>query len=370
MAKQVYIVLLAVLLCSCGSSRYTAHVVTYRSVDQHGDSLLLSGKVTVPKGQAAKGVILLPHYTITADREMPSKSNKGEQEYLRKDYVLVMPDYMGYGASGHRVHPYLRGDLTAQNCVDMLPAAQALLDSVHAGVGCDSLTLVGFSQGGATVLWVLRLMETQYAGRYHVQRCYAGSGPYDVAATYDQAIATNKVGLPLTIPIMVMGTSEAYDLQLPRERFFTPALDEMYDEYVASKRYSVPSLFFRMLNHQVSHWLTGYGMDKTQPETRRMYEGLLRSSLVHLPMDSTGVGGEAIQPDWVPQAPVYIFHSYNDGIVTFHCAEHLYHYWRELPNVTFDFGKYGGHMRSFSTFMPRVKNMLECPVSDKSTYKK
>lgn len=357
-SSLIYLCLL--LLCSCGTTQYTAHVLNYRSVDTQGKPVMLSGKVTIPHKQP-KGVILLPHYTISANSEVPSNSAKGEQERLREDYVLIMPDYLGFGISSDRVHPYLRGDLTAQNCVDMLPVAQALLDSLNASVRCDSLTLVGFSQGGAAVLWILQLLETKYTDQYHVLRCFAGSGPYDVAVTYDQAIATNKVGLPLVIPMLVAGTSEAYGLNLKREQFFTPVLDEMYDEYIASKQYSVAKLFFRMTNHEVSNWLTGYGMDKTQPETRKMYEGFLRSSLVHVPTDSVGVGSEPICPEWKPKAPVYIFHSYEDNIVTYRCAEHLYHFWKDLPNVTFDFGNYGGHLRSAMTFMPIVKKKLaEC----------
>ena len=38
----------------------------YRSVDQNGDSLTLSGAVSVPASKEAKGVILVTHYTIAA----------------------------------------------------------------------------------------------------------------------------------------------------------------------------------------------------------------------------------------------------------------------------------------------------------------
>lgn len=342
-----WLLALCVLLCSCASARYSAYVVEYRSVDQNGDSLTLSGKVTVPT-KPAKGVILLPHYTIAAESEAPSNAEKGEQEQLREDYVLVIPDYIGYGASRDRVHPYLRGDLTAKNCVDMLLAVggdRVAVSGKHPTIGIDTISILGFSQGGATALWCLKLIEEEYSDRIHVKSCYAGSGPHDVAATYDEAIRTNRVGLPLVIPMLVLGTSEAYGLNLEQEKFFTPAMNKMYNEYINTKNFSIPKLFFRMLNHDVSYWLSPYGMNKTEPETQRMYEGLQRSSLVY-------------NLEWQPKAPVYVFHSKQDDIVTARCAEALLKYWQGLPNVTFDLGNYGNHLNSYKAFFPRAKKRL------------
>ena len=333
------------------------HVLLYKSVDQHGDSLVLSGKVFVP--EEPKGIILLPHFTIASNDEVPSTSTPIEAKELMDDYVLVMPDYIGYGATRDRVHPYLRGDLTARNCVDMLFASVSVLDSMGVRLPKDTISIVGFSQGAATALWTLRLLEEEYSDKVYVRQCLAGSGPYDVAATYDEAVRQNKVGMPLVIPMLVMGTSEAYDLGLKRELFLTEYMNARYDDYVTSKEHSFVVLYFKMLNHRVDKWLTPYGADKTQPETRRLYEGLLLSSLVHYPLDSCELGQEVICPEWRPKSEVYIFHSYNDRIVTFRCAEHLRRCWGELPNVTYEFGNYGSHLRSSRTFYPKVKERLK-----------
>ena len=359
---HIFLVTCALLASSCAmaKAKVSERVVYYTSIDQHGDTLTLSGKLSVP--DKPKGVVLIPHYTIASNDETPSVTTTPEEKKLRDNYILIMPDYIGYGVTRDRVHPYLRGDLTARNCVDMLLAVQPT-------VCIDTIILVGFSQGGATVLWTLKLLEEEYAGRIHVSKCFAGSGPYDVAATYDEAIRTNKVALPLVIPMLVMGTSEAYDLGLKREDFFTPELDKIYDDYVASKNRTITYSYFRMLNHKVDHWLTAYGRDKSQPDTRRMYETLLRSSLVHYPLDTNPVGQEVICPGtgyseqssvgtWRPKAPVHIFHSYDDSIVTFRCAEHLQRCWADLPNITYDFGHYGGHLSSAMKFYDKVKKNL------------
>lgn len=340
----------ALLMSSCAVTKVSERVVHYTSVDQHGDTLTLSGKVTVPAKQA-KGVILLPHYTIASNDEAPSNSNKGEQQFFRDDYILVMPDYIGYGASRDRVHPYLCGDLTARNCVDMLFAVSSQLPAIS----IDTISILGYSQGGATALWILKLLEEEYADRIHVKACYAGGGPYDVAATYDVAMAENKVFMPLLIPMLVMGTSEAYDLNLQRNIFLTPAMDSLYDDFVTSKSHKFTELFFKMPNHKVSYWLSEAGMDISRPETRKLYDGLLRSSLVHY----TPEPDERICPDWRPKAPVYVLHSYKDAIVTFRCAESLRQCWGELPNVTYDFGNFGSHMHTSKVFYKRAKRLMK-----------
>lgn len=356
---EKFIVALVLSVVNCQMSIVSAdvreHVLLYGSVDQHGNSLTLSGKISVP--DEPKGIILLPHFTVAANDEVPSTSTTVEAKYLRDDYVLIMPDYIGYGVTRDRVHPYLRGDLTARNCADMYFASAPVLDSMGVRLPKDTIIIVGFSQGGASALWTLKLLE-EYSDRVCVKSCYAGSGPYDVAATYDEAIRQNKVGMPMVIPMLVMGTSEAYDLRLKREMFLTEYMNDRYDDYIASKEQSVMKLYFKMFNHRVDRWLTSYGGDKKQPETRRLYEGLLRSSLVHYPLDSSEVGQEVICPEWRPKAQVYVFHSYSDPIVTFRCAEHLQRCWQGLPNVTFDFGDYGSHLRSSRIFYHKVKEKL------------
>ena len=333
----------------CASARAIEQVICYRSVGVNGDSLLLSGKVSVPKNKQPKGLILLPHFTIAANSEVPSLSTPYEAKAFRDNYVLVMPDYIGYGATADLFPPYLHGALTAQNCVDMLFASRPTIDSLCPGAYTDSIYIVGFSQGAASALWTLRLLEEHYADRVHVKACVAGSGPYDVAATYDVSVAENKIGMPMAVPLLVMGTSAAYNLHLSPEYFFTPTLNKVFDKYIVSKKYGLVSLSYRMSNRHLDHWMSANGMDKSLPETQRMYQGFLRSSLVHYPLDESAEE-EAIILTWKPRTHVYVFHSTTDDVVMFRCAEHLRRSWSDLPNVTYDFGNYGSHLRSLFKF--------------------
>ena len=334
-------------------------VVYYPSVGPRGEAITLSGKVSVPMNKQPKGIILLEHYTISANSEAPSQGWTGDAKTFRDDYVMVIPDYIGYGVTKNRVSPYLDGALTARNSVDLLLAARPVIDSLRAGVYSDSIYVIGYSQGGAAALWTLKLLEEQYAERFHVKACYAGSGPYDVATTYDLAVAGDKIFMPLTIPLLVLGTSEAYGLNLQRKDFFTPAMDKYYDELMASKQLPVMTIALRVPVYRLSYWLTADGRDKSQPETQRLYRGFLRSSLVHYPIDSHPLFQDSICQPWRPKAPTHVFHSTKDDIVPFSNAAHLRRCWSEAPNITYDFGYYGNHFSAMLTFFTKVRKELK-----------
>jgi len=329
----------------------------YRSVDQRGDSIVLSGKVFIPKGKA-KQVVLIPHFTIAADKEVPSNCTPMEATFLKKNYILVMPDYLGYGASVDRAHPYLHGELTARNCADMLWAVQEKMEKDSIEVENDSLLIVGFSQGAATAMWTLRLLETEYAERVRISHCYAGSGPYDVASTYDKVIRDGWTGLALVVPMLVTGTSEAYGLNLDYETIFTPTLLKNYQRWIMAKKYDVISLALRMPYKQIDHWLTADGQDKTQGEGKRMYEGFMRSSLVFIPTDPLNIYPEKTL-NWKPKTPITLFHSTTDDLVPYENADHLWTMLeREGVTPEIIFGDYGGHISSMVHFLRMVKKRL------------
>ena len=340
--------LLALSLATMAAPEVQKHVLHYPSIDQRGDSLMLSGMVTIPTDRPAKGIILIPHYTLQADKEAPSNQLIYDAKFYKEDFVLLMPDYIGYGITRDSVHPYLAGELTARNCIDMVLAAQAMLDTLQLGLPLDSIYIAGYSQGGFSALWTLRVIEESFADRIHVKGCFVGAGPYDVAVTYDETLTKKKIMMPALVPMMVIGTDVAYNLHLDRSEILTPAAEKLYQRYIANKDYTILQIYFKTPNHRLDHWLTDAGMDKTQPETQRMYEGLKRSSIV----------GDSICPSWTPKAPLYVFHSTQDEVVTIRCAEHLQRCFPNLPNITYDFGKYGNHIPASRIFHKRVREML------------
>lgn len=356
MRRSIAIISLLIALCFTVSAEVLQRPVTYRSVDRHGDSLTVSGLIMVPQDTTPKGIILLPHFTIFTNDHAPSNRPTHDAVALSDRYVILQPDYVGYGVTVDSVHPYLHGELAARNTLDLYLQMLPVLDSLAPGLPLDSIYIVGYSQGAASALWTLRLIEQHYAHQIHVIHCFVGDGPYDVAATYDECLLHKRFAMPMLIPLLVMGTSAAYDLDLQQDYFFRPPMKRAYAKWLEPKCHDPFKIYFRMLNHRLSHWLTPQALDKSLPQTQRLYAGLLQSSMVHFPIIEGDT--DTVIPSWTPVTPMYIFHSTNDDIVSLRCSQHLQRCFGSLPHISWDFDEYGTHMQASRVFVGKVKSML------------
>ena len=135
---------------------------TYWSVDEEWNDVQLSGKVVLPADGKAERIILVSHYTIGSNAEAPSRCFPIEAMLAKMGYVMIFPDYLGYGVTADRVHPYLVMDLTAINVLDMYLAVRPFLEAAGVEVAHDEILLMGYSQGGATTMAVQNMIETVY----------------------------------------------------------------------------------------------------------------------------------------------------------------------------------------------------------------
>jgi len=174
-----------------------------------------------------------------------------------------------------------------------------------------------------------------------------------VAATYDICVERDYIGMAFVVPAFVMGTDAAYDLHIHPDTIFTPWMLKRY-EYVLSKKHNVLATGLHLWRGKLSKYLSPAGLDKSRGEKKLLYEGYLRSSLVHI------YGTDTVFSDWCPRTPIYLMHSTNDDLVNYECADNL----RTMlirngaTGVEYDFGKYGGHIRSMLRFFRKLDEML------------
>jgi len=310
----------------------------------------MSGNVILPRNRQLRGVILASHYTIGSNREAPSASTPFESIFVTKGYAVVMADYLGFGATADRVHPYLYWQSAAQAQTDLLQSVQQLLD--YYGYTCPKeVVSYGYSEGGAVALGTAKYMEHQLPD-WQLKAVYAGAGPYDVAATYDACVEADSVGIPCAIPMLIMGMSAAYNLHLRKADFFREPLLSHYEQWVESKQYTVNEINTLMATHRLSEAMTPEGRDKTQPETARFYAAMQQSAIL----------------GYAPSCPTCLFHSTTDDIVPFLNSEHLTHSLSVSdtissvtgtpPHIIYDFADYGSHMAACILFLQRTYNAL------------
>ena len=315
---------------------YVTFPVAYWSQSPQGDSLLVSGRVYLPKRRYLNGIVVANHYTMASDVEVPSNMLSMESLLTMKGYAVIMPDYVGYGLSRDEVHPYLHWRSAARTAVDLLNCMPDLLKYYGYSYPIDVI-VTGYSQGGAVALGVTRMIE-ELDSNWVVRKLYAGAGPYDPAATYLYSIESDTMGIPDAIPLIVMGLNDAYDLQFNMEDFFLEPLLSHYDEWLLSKEYTVKQINKMMGSTVMSQLMPSEALNLDSPVAEMLYEMLLWNSNVGYDL----------------QSPAYFLHSLDDEVVPLINTENLIAEMPDDKRVSYDIGHYGSHMEASVPFMQYV----------------
>ena len=315
----------------------------YKSIDVDGQPTILSGKVILPAKGPIKRYILVSHYTIASNKEAPSNIFSLEGLLVKLGYALVIPDYIGYGVTADKVHPYLVMELTATNVLDMYYAVVPFLEKAGCAPEHDDIYLMGYSQGGATT------MAVQHAIEHHdkpikIRRVFAGGGPYDIKYTYDQFVETNWASYPCAVPIMMQGMVVGNKLDLDMSKMMQPFIYENLDAWVNSKLYTAGQINTLLGSHVTSDLLTEIGMDRTSKEVSELYKAMVNNSILTY--------------SWTPKAPVFMFHSMDDDVVPFENAMRAKSKWKNA-NIQYSFGHFGNHQMGCVRFIYTVQTLLE-----------
>ncbi|MBR6829534.1 MAG: hypothetical protein IKM83_02835, partial [Paludibacteraceae bacterium] len=336
-------------LLKYGNQKKVIEIVgTYPSVDGNWDSIRLSGKVVLPKEGKPKRMILVSHYTVGSNAEAPSNCFSLEGILVQQGYGLIIPDYLGYGITADLVHPYLVMDLTARNVVDMYLAVRPWLEAVDRAPEKPELILMGYSQGGANTMAVQHLIETEYWNendpqRIAIHRVFAGGGPYDVKATYERFVVTDTAGYPVAVPLVVQGMIKGNKLNIQMSDMMQGWLCEKMDPWINSKKYCTSALN-TMIGTKVTHeLLTKEAMDQKSDKVAELYKAMNANSIISF--------------NWQPESPVYLMHSMDDETVPYANASNAKNKW-QYANITYNFGHYGGHVKTCLRFIFAVNNLL------------
>lgn len=333
-------------------------VGTYPSVTPDFEKVTLSGKVLLPKGIRPKRLIIVSHYTVCSNAEAPSNCFSLEGILVKDGYGLIIPDYLGYGVTADRLHPYLVMLPTAYNVTDMYFAVREWLKAVDLAPEHEDIYLMGYSQGGATAMAVEYLIEKLYSNPgdslyIPVRRVFAGGGPYDVQATYERFVNTDTAGYPVAVPLVVQGMIKGTNLPVDMSCIMQKRLCDNIDEWINSKRYTSSQLN-TMIGTTVTHeLLTPEAMDQKSDNVAELYKAMKENSITSY--------------NWEPHAPVYMLHSMDDQTVPYTNAVNAKDKWHNA-NITYNFGHYGSHVKTCLRFISTVRQLLYEEERERSLY--
>ncbi len=202
-----------------------------------GDTIVASAVVLVPNTDKAVGTISFQHGTIAADEEAPTNLISGNYQIIftsalaSTGFLVVLPDYIGFGASSEQMHPYYVEEPTATAVMNAIYAARELSTAEGFSVSED-LYLAGYSQGGYATMATHKYYEENDIPFYDLKASFPSSGGYDIKSFQEYYFGLETYDQPFFMAYVAQAYKETYD--------WSESLSLYFNEPYAS---AIPSLF-------------------------------------------------------------------------------------------------------------------------------
>lgn len=163
----------------------SVYKVTYKTTLQ-GKSVVASGLVCLPKKAGNYPIVSFQNGTITENSKCPT-SNPNNQAYwiletvATMGFIVVMPDYIGFGASSSMTHPYLHAESTTQSILHLIRATKEFVATEKlSAIPTKDLYIAGYSQGGWATMQAQKAIEKNYSSEFNLIASSCASGPYSI----------------------------------------------------------------------------------------------------------------------------------------------------------------------------------------------
>ncbi len=253
--------------------------ITYKS-STGGKEYNASGLVCVPVNQGDYPVLSFQNGTNTLNLQAPSV-NPSNSNYVLVEilasmgFVVVIPDYPGFGESVSIPHPYLVKEPTVTSIVDMFYATEELdaiaLPDISA---LNEYYLVGYSQGGWATMALHKALELDFSSDFNLMGSVCGAGPYDIGLLFSGMVNVTTYPMPVYLGYIFNAYSAYGQITNPVSEIFkepyASRISTLYngtkssDQINAQLTTSIPDL----LN---TSFITGYNTDTRFSSVRKAF---------------------------------------------------------------------------------------------------
>ncbi|MEI7830241.1 MAG: lipase family protein [Prolixibacteraceae bacterium] len=208
------------------------YVVTYNTTFGT-KKLVASGVVCIPDGGISYPMLSFQNGTNTVYINAPSANvaNYNVQlisGFAATGFVVVIPDYLGFGSSKEVFHPYLHKESTVTSILDLFRAVKEMSYKADLNMKLNSdLYLMGYSQGGLSTLQLHQAIETRYSTEFNLKAVGCGAGPYNLSQLTETIVAASTFPQPYYIAYIMKGFKSA--------AVFTNPYADIFNEPYASR---------------------------------------------------------------------------------------------------------------------------------------
>ena len=304
--------------------------IIYETIDTEGNSTLASGALAIPI--VTNGFLPLLSYQHGTQLERDGVSSINGFDIVSmwlgtSGYVTALPDYLGLGVS-ELFHPYMIYEESATAIIDMLRASKTFCMTNNINLN-EQLFLIGYSEGGYTTMAAHKMIEENFSNEFTITASAPSAGPYDLSgAMANLMLSFEPYGQPYYLPFTVLAYQDKYNVVDDIGEYFTDyyaeILPPLFDGYHSATEINniMPSVPIEIFKPDV---IEEFSTDMNHPLRIKLAE----NDLV----------------DWMPIAPMKIFHSEGDELVPIENSENAYmnFIFNGAPNVDFEHGPWGTH---------------------------
>ena len=282
-----------------GISLYTiSYNTTYK-----GKNIKASGLVAFPDTDKGMPILNFNHGTTSLHADAPTEDLIQYSFFANAasaGYIVVIPDYLGFGVSDDIVHPYYRSDITGQTIVDMIRATKELARIEGYNFNGD-VFLSGYSEGGFATMSTHHNMEKNSYNGLNLIASAPASGGYDITGMLDYFLSKETYHVPYYIAYVAIGYKTSYDWDLPLSAMFNDPYASLIPSYFNGKYsgYEINSI----LTDDLSLLLTSNFRNNiySDPDLKVIVDAFEENSL----------------DNWIPKKKMLMYHGTDDITVPY-----------------------------------------------------
>ena len=189
---------------------FKVYVVTYNTT-LGTKKLVASGVVCIPDGGGTYPILSFQNGTNTVYINAPSVNVASYNVQLisafaSTGFVMVIPDYLGFGSSTEVFHPYLHMPSTVSSILDLFRAVKEMGAKTDLNLKLSSdLYIMGYSQGGLSTLQLHKAIETSYSSEFNLKGVGCGAGPYNLTSSTGMIVGATTYPQPYYITYIMKG---------------------------------------------------------------------------------------------------------------------------------------------------------------------
>lgn len=214
--------------------------IVYLTTDESGALINASGALVVPQNLSIPAPLLSSqHGTTTLKFDVASTAPAAGQPYAHLEalalgtagYITALPDYIGYGDSGNRFHPYLHAKTLATAVVNLLRAAKTYCATNNIALS-GKLFLAGYSEGGYATMAATKEIQENHVAEFAITASAPMAGPYDLSTSLLDVLNSASYPSPGFVAFAFWAYDRVYTLNMLSQVFmpiFAAKLDTLFD---------------------------------------------------------------------------------------------------------------------------------------------